>query len=281
MAKQSGIHQIRGKVGEMSYYQQAGVNAGLVRRINQGLSDRVKTAAEFANTRLNNAEFKTASLVGAAAGHSVIPAWRSMFRRFAQASMVKRIQELIKQDTTHQWGLRQPIGNMGRVAAELLENYAKAGQYQGQYGQATFTPTYDQDGQLSTIQFTLNGSEETAANLVAQGITGINVYSVGAAMFTTVQDDAVRVAASHSASSLASGDVEIGTDYIISPNPIAVQPAGIGFSPRGYQELLESSNGGVWAVMSIVPTRKVGNTTYELQELATYVVAGYALLQTN
>lgn len=281
MAKQSGIHQIRGKVGEMSYYQQAGVNAGLVRRINQGLSDRVKTAVEFANTRLNNAEFKTASLVGAAAGHSVIPAWRSMFRRFAQANMVKRIKELIKQDTTNPWGLRQPVGNMGRIAAELLENYAKAGQYQGQYGQATFTPTYDQDGQIESIEFNLFGSEETAASLAAQGITGINVYAVGAAMFTAIQDNAVRVAAGHSPSTLASTTITVGSDYEIEPPAIPFTPSGIGFSPRGFQELLESDNGGVWMVVSIVPTRNVGNTTYELQELATYVVAGYSLLQTD
>lgn len=281
MAKQSGIHQIRGKVGEMSYYQQAGVNAGLVRRINQGLSDRVKTAAEFANTRLNNAEFKTASLVGAAAGHSVIPAWRSMFRRFAQANMVKRVQELIKQDTTHPWGLRQPIGNMGRVAAELLENYAKAGQYQGQYGLAEFTPAYDQEGQIINIGFTLFGSEETAANLIAQGITGINVYTVGGAMFTTIQDDAVRVAAGHSSSTLSSTVISIGNDFEITPPTVKANPSDLGLSPRGFQELLESDNGGIWEVVSIVPTRNVGNTTYELQELATYVVAGFALLETD
>lgn len=265
----------------MSYYQQAGVNAGLVRRINQGLSDRVKTAVEFANTRLNNAEFKTASLVGAAAGHSVIPAWRSMFRRFAQANMVKRVQELIKQDTTHQWGLRQPIGNMGRVAAELLENYAKAGQYQGQYGQANFGSSYSQEGELETVTFSLVGSEETVANLIAQGITGINVYSVGAAMFTTIQDDAVRVAAGHSPSTLSSTNLTIGSDFDITVPRIDLAPASIGFSPRGFQELLESDNGGVWAVMSIVPTRNVGSTTYELQELATYVVAGFSLLETD
>lgn len=281
MAKQSGIHQIRGKVGEMSYYQQAGVNAGLVRRINQGLSDRVKTAAEFANTRLNNAEFKTASLVGAAAGHSVIPAWRSMFRRFSQANMVKRVQELIKQDTTHQWGLRQPIGNMGRVAAELLENYAKAGQYQGQYGQATFTPSYNQEGEITRIDFELFGSEEISASLIAQGITGINIYVVGAGMFTTIQDDAVRVAAGHSAVVLGSANITIGNDFTVQGNPVRFDPSGIGFSARGFQELQESDNGGIWEVVSIVPTRRVGSTTYELQELATYVVAGYSLLETD
>lgn len=280
MAKQSGIHQIRGKVGEMSYYQQAGVNAGLVRRINQGLSDRVKTAVEFANTRLNNAEFKTASLVAASAGHSVIPAWRSMFRRFSQANMVKRVQELIKQDTTHQWGLRQPIGNMGRVAAELLENYAKAGQYQGQYGVVSFSPSYDQDGQIETMDFAIFGSEETIASLKSQGIDGLNIYYVGAGMFTTLQDNAVRVAAGHSEATLVAITLEIGGDFNEEVN-VSFSPQGIGFGARGFQELTESANGGMWVVASIVPTRVVGNTSYELQELATYVVGGAPIRQTD
>lgn len=42
MAKQSGIHQIKGKVGEMSYYKQSGVSSGLIRSINPSMSGRVK-----------------------------------------------------------------------------------------------------------------------------------------------------------------------------------------------------------------------------------------------
>lgn len=276
MAKQSGIHQIRGKVGEMSYYQQAGVNAGLVRRINQGLSDRVKTAVEFANTRLNNAEFKTASLVGAAAGHSVIPAWRSMFRRFAQANMVKRLKELIKEDTAHPWGLRLPEGNMGRVAAELLENYAKGGQYQGQYGTATWASVFNSGGSLTGIDFSLSISEETVANLMSQGIDGLRIYMVGAGMFTTIQDSAPRIANGHSAPLVSNLTLIAGSDNDYDTS-VSFSPTGIGFSPRGFTELQDSNNGGMWAVASIVPTRRVGTTSYELQELATYVAYGTEL----
>ena len=276
MAKQSGIHQIRGKVGEMSYYQQAGVNAGLVRRINQGLSDRVKTAVEFANTRLNNAEFKTASLVGAAAGHSVIPSWRSMFRRFAQANMVKRLKDLIKEDTAHPWGLRMPVGNMGRVAAELLENYAKAGQYQGQYGTVTWSTSFNSDGSLSGIDLTWLIPVETAAQLMSEGINGFKGYIVGAGMFTTIQDSAPRIAAGHSAPDVHTLTLVLNTENEFT-NSVPFDPQSIGFSPRGFTELQASDNGGMWVVASIVPTRRVGTTSYELQELATYVAFGSAL----
>lgn len=277
MAKQSGIHQIRGKVGEMSYYQQSGVNAGIVRRINQGLSSRVKTAPEFANTRLNNAEFKTAASIAAAAGHSVIPAWRSMFRRFSQANMVKRIQEAIKQDTTNPWGLRQPQENMGSFAAELLENYAKAGQYQGQYGQVTFIPDYENDT-LNSIEVTFDISEQTKNTLTQEGIIGLNLYIVGAGMFTVIQDDAVRVAAGHSEASTYR--VSLADSGAISDSEtVFVSPQGIGFSQRGFTELLGSTNGGAWMVVSIVPFRTIGGVDYEMQELATYVSAGYDITE--
>lgn len=260
----------------MSYYQQAGVNAGLVRRINQGLSDRVKTAVEFANTRLNNAEFKTASLVGSAAGHSVIPAWRSMFRRFAQANMVKRLKELIKEDTAHPWGLRLPTGNMGVVAADLLENYAKGGQYQGQYGQLTWSTSFTQDDELRSISLNWLIAEETVAQLTSEGINGFKIYIVGSGMFTTIQDSAPRIAAGHSAPDVHTLTLIPGSENEVDYG-IEFTPQGVGFSPRGFTELQASNNGGMWVVASIVPTRRVGTTSYELQELATYVAFGTAL----
>lgn len=280
MAKQSGIHQLRGKVGDMSYYRQAGVESGLVRRINEGMSARVKNSPEYANTRLNNEEFRTAAKIAAAASHSVIPAWRSMFRRFAQANMVKRIQEQIKMDTTHAWGNRMPAGNMGRLAAELLENYAKAGLYQGQYGNVTWAPSYSQEGEIEEIEFELYGGEETAANLLAEGINGLNLYGVGAGMFTALQDGAIRVAEGHSAPLLSSLEVSAGNDFQESISK-QFTPQAIGFSPRGFTELEQSDNGGIWIVVSIVPTRRVGNTSYELQELATYVAFGASIRQTD
>lgn len=105
MAKQSGLHQIRGKVGEHSYYKQSGVASGLIRSINQGMSSRVKTAAEYANTRLNNAEFGQACAIAGVLGKCVIPKYRPMILPFSQSKMSRSILEAIKSKTGN-WGQR-------------------------------------------------------------------------------------------------------------------------------------------------------------------------------
>ena len=107
MAKQMGIHQIRGKVGERSYYKTKGVEAGISRSINQGLSARVKTDEAFANTRLNNAEFKNANAIASAAFRSVPNRKRGMMVNFAVAAMTKKALEAIKEGIGD-WGARRP-----------------------------------------------------------------------------------------------------------------------------------------------------------------------------
>lgn len=108
MAKQFGIHQLRGKVGEMSYYRQSGVDGGLVRSINAGMSSRVKTGAEYANTRLNNSEFGQACRIAGVLGASVTPKWRPMILPFSQSKLAKEVLKLIKLDKTSgsTWGTR-------------------------------------------------------------------------------------------------------------------------------------------------------------------------------
>lgn len=106
MAKQSGIHQLRGKVGEHSYYRQSGVTSGLVRSINQGMSARVKTSEAYANTRLNNAEFGQACKIAARTLSQIVPKFRPMFLAFSQSKLAKAVLELIKDDSTSAWGQR-------------------------------------------------------------------------------------------------------------------------------------------------------------------------------
>lgn len=105
MAKQSGLHQIRGKVGEHSYYRQTGVSSGLIRSINQGMSQRVKTGEEFANTRLNNAEFGQACRIAGVLGQFITPKFRPMILPFSQSKMAKQIVTAIK-DKEGNWGQR-------------------------------------------------------------------------------------------------------------------------------------------------------------------------------
>lgn len=127
MAKQSGLHQIRGKVGEHSYYNQTGVASGLIRSINQGLSARVKTGEEYANTRLNMQEFGQACQIAGQLGKMVSPKFRPMVLPFSQSKMAKDILALIKEDTTApvMWGWRRLMADKYIDALASLNNTAK------------------------------------------------------------------------------------------------------------------------------------------------------------
>lgn len=61
MPKQSGIHQIKGKLGTVSYYGRKYSNTGFLRSINQEVGERVKTAENYAGTREQNEYFKRAA----------------------------------------------------------------------------------------------------------------------------------------------------------------------------------------------------------------------------
>lgn len=124
MAKQSGLHQIRGKVGEHSYYRQSGVSAGLIRSVNQGLSSRVKTGDEYANTRLNNAEFGAACNVAGELGKMVTPKYRPMVLPFSQSKMAKQVLELAK---SHEgfWGRRTVTADDTPELAQVLTRMSK------------------------------------------------------------------------------------------------------------------------------------------------------------
>lgn len=66
MPKQLGIHQIRGKFGELSYYKQKYIRPGLIKSINPNMSERLKTDPIFVNTRKNSREFGMCSNLAAA-----------------------------------------------------------------------------------------------------------------------------------------------------------------------------------------------------------------------
>lgn len=125
MAKQSGLHQLKGKVEGYSYYRQSGVKGGLVRRINEGMSSRVKSGAEFANTRLNNAEFGNGADVAKIAAALIVPKYRPMFLNFSQAKLTKSILALIKQNTGN-WGQR---GLVATDVAPLCDGISALAKY--------------------------------------------------------------------------------------------------------------------------------------------------------
>lgn len=124
MAKQSGIHQLRGKVGEYSYYRQTGVTSGLMRSINQGMSARVKNGEEYVNTRLNNTEFGAACNVAGLLGRMVTPKYRPMVLPFSQSKMAKEILKVARQHTEN-WGQRVVTSADTAKLCEILTSTSK------------------------------------------------------------------------------------------------------------------------------------------------------------
>lgn len=165
MAKQSGIHQLRGKVGEHSYYRQTGIVPGLVRSINQALSGRVKTGEEYANTRLNNQEFGQAGRIAATAIRSITPKYRPMILPFSQAKAVKDILEQI-QLSAGVWGQRNLTDANGEIIAPILNKLSKN-------SISDFGITFSNDPEE---ELTISGSAPEFGNhLSAIGADGVNL----------------------------------------------------------------------------------------------------------
>lgn len=170
MAKQSGIHQLRGKIGEHSYYRQTGVSSGLVRGINQGLSARVKESAEYANVRLNNAEFGQAGRIASTIAKYINPKYRAMVLPFSQSRMAKVILEHLKLDTTHPWGERNlSVSSAGDAQVEALNLVAK-----NDFEEFGISIVADEE----ESRITATVSEQTLAKLAAIGADGFSLRCV-------------------------------------------------------------------------------------------------------
>ena len=109
----------------MSYYRQSGVNTGLIRSINQGLSARVKNGEEYANTRRNNVEFGGAADVAKLFAGCIIPKFRPMFLTFSQAKLTKAIYDLVQSHHENDWGERSIGGQDTPDVISALNALAK------------------------------------------------------------------------------------------------------------------------------------------------------------
>lgn len=266
MAKQKGIHQLKGKVGEMSYYQQKGVNGGLVRRINEGLSSRVKQDEAYANTRLNNAEFKNANAIATAAFNSVNTRKRGMMRTFAVAAMTKRALEDIKQGSG-QWGVRLPNTELDVLICDMLENYAKGGKYDNQFG--SFEVSEIGSDKVMNLTYTLNVEQQMS--LKELGIDGIQLITSRCLAGEIIVDELPRLFAGSGITGSAPSFFD-GADPVTKKESITfATPASVGMSQSGYTFAQEDGKHGFYIVVTILPMRRVGSTTHVLQEYCTYV----------
>lgn len=170
MAKQSGIHQLRGKVGEYSYYRQTGISTGLMRSINQGLSQRVKTGEEYVNTRLNNTEFGAACNVAGLLGKMVQPKFRPMVLPFSQSKMAAEILKVARQHSEN-WGQRVVTSEDTAKLCDILTSTSKRDI--GEFISVSVARTSATEANINATY-----SAEQASLMAGLGINSISVNAV-------------------------------------------------------------------------------------------------------
>lgn len=262
MAKQSGIHGIRGKINGVSYYSSK--NGGqLIRKINEGMSSRVKTAKEYANTRLNNAEFGAAGSLAGAIVRPISQRWRFILDSIATGKLVKAIKAAMMQDTASPWGERVvPLTEMAHLQDvfngfsknEMPQEVVNCLQNHLTFTAATNTIATDESADISS---------DYAQQLLDKGAThftskvfAFNVRKpyIGADGKTYVPAEPLFVDISGT----------FGDEHIaISQGNNIIQSNDEPNAPAVLNE--ETHLGGVLVV--VLPERKVGNEYYTLQEL--------------
>lgn len=275
MAKQVGLFGLRGKIENKSFYKTAGVTDTVIRNIPEGLSSRVKTADEYANTRLNNLEFKNANGISAFLFNAVPNRKSSMMRRFAIAEMTKKGLEFIKAGTGN-WGQRIPAEVMDQIAVDLLENRAKSGAYQNEFGMLTGSVV----GDNLTIQ--LSDVETAAVALKELGIDGFYCLTVKGAMAEVVDADGF-VRQYFGVSSINPVDVSLAsvspTGYQLTSATISY--SSLGMSPAGFVAAQDAANNGMYSIVTFVPYRQIGANRHALYEYSTFAALALGAIPTE
>ena len=261
MAKQTGIHQIKGRVGEMSYYRQKGVSNGLLRSINPGMSERVKTSAEYENTRLNASEFGSAGSMAGATLRSVSKKWRYILDPFATGKLGRDVLALIKQDSTNPWGERVLTGTAWQdKVREMAQNYVKNPFEEFFDVELEITQEKPIGGDSKTLRINGDMSSTSLQKLAALGAEGISVHAFCQEVKSPVYDDASGkyTAASSNVIYVSFNDYEIGQRGMINLG-------------RTLDDEWPTDASGVMSnvLFVVLPYKVIGNVKYILQNLCT------------
>lgn len=262
MAKQYGIHKLGGKVDGQSYYYSK--NGGFVsRKINIGMSNRVKTAKEYANTRLINAEFGAA---GSLAGTIVSPVsqrWRFILNPIATGMLVKVIKAAMMQDDASPWGERVvPLSEMAGIQDyfnRLSKNQVPEEVKSGLQTYLKFILTNNTLSLGTPIQMTA----DTVQQLTDKGATHITTKVFA---FNVTKPVIGADGKTYEKSQALMHDISDLYGYKhaeISENNSIIADDELANAPKVFNE--ESHLGGVLVVC--LPERQVGGEYYVLQEL--------------
>jgi len=261
MAKQAGVHKLHGKVDEQSYYYSK--NGGyMTRKINPGISARVKTAAEYANTRLNNAEFGGSGASAGAIVRGITQRHRFILSPIATGMLNKAIKKAMMLDSTNAWGKRQvPVDAMPEIQDKL--NQMSKNEFPSDIKSFIATEmTITRGENFINVASNCVLSADTAERLKALGADGVAIalyaYNVDAPKPLT-DENGYEIPVNRAARlSAVEGSVVFGGQ---SQNIITSGTAATTVKPFN----TEYAFGGVLAVL--LPFKTVGSVNYTLQEL--------------
>lgn len=258
MAKQSGLHQLRGKVGEHSYYRQTGIVPGLVRSINQGISSRVKTGAEYANTRLNNAEFGAAAAVAGLLGKMVVPKYRPMILPFSQSKMAKDILEIARQ-RGGAWGQRVVTSADTESLCDTLTKTSKL-------VMSDFVTFSAGRSSATDVECEIGVTATQATTLAGLGVSGLAVsfaaYDLATGKFVAAEGGIHK--SYYRVRNNEAGDLAITAGSSDSYSTPVTIPATFNPTPELY-------NGHRILVCVLMPYRTINSVKHVLQEYCSFV----------
>lgn len=126
MAKQRGIHQIKGKINNLCYYEQKYIRGGLIRRINEAMSERLKTDPAFTNTRHANAIFGGASMCAGVLLEFFSSRATFLFKPYRHALLTKSVmKDLCTHSTNSPYPAFLPTAKMTSSFPYIIDNIVK------------------------------------------------------------------------------------------------------------------------------------------------------------
>lgn len=265
MPKQASLHKINGKADGRSYYYSQ--NGGwLSRTINPGMSERVKTAPEFANTRRNGKEFGSIGMMCGSIVRSISSRWRFILDPITTGKYVKEVYNLLR-SKAGVWGQRVLGATENPLIYPLLNKYSKNSlplDIAGQFADGSVMANNDDESKIQInegdgIQFAEGWGEELAAK-GADKVTiqlvllrsvdpvysadGDNYTMLGTTKMKTISSDTYTLGAS---SDFATGEVSMGE--------------GVSFIDADYPAAIG---------LVVLPMKTVGSNSYVMQELCSF-----------
>lgn len=268
MAKQKGIHKIQGKVGDMSYMYSKSAGGYILREINPGMSERVKSAPEYVNTRKNATEFGASGALAGALVRNLSQRWRYILNPVTTGMMAKRIKAEMAQGTGD-WGKRELSVASALIIAQALSSYSK-NELPDDFLQVGHTAEYDSDS-TSYVLPSISLPEGWGADLAAKGADGLLINVILTSTSIPKYDEQLGgyTSPSRMLFSVSTSKYPIGADDTWDKNPTV---------PAEMQSVAVTSADNIsGAAVVFLPYRTINNQDVILQEHCSFrFLAGVA-----